>query len=46
MPRTGKAAGAAALVLVEGTVPLRPEPALFDAMPEGWRLADHPEDLL
>ena len=38
MPRTGKAAGsAAALVLVDGAVPLRPEPALFDAMLEGWR---------
>src|SRR5487761_1652210 len=31
-----KAAGSAALVLVEGAVPLRPEPALFDAMLEGW----------
>jgi len=29
--------GSAALVLVEGAVPLRPEPALFDAMLEGWR---------
>jgi len=24
-------------VLVDGAVPLRPEPALFDAMLEGWR---------
>jgi len=32
-----KAAGSAALVLVDGAVPLRPEPALFDAMLEGWR---------
>jgi hypothetical protein len=30
-------AGSAALVLVEGVVPLRPEPALFEAMLEGWR---------
>jgi hypothetical protein len=29
--------GSAALVLVEGGVPLRPELALFDAMLEGWR---------
>jgi len=34
---TGKAAGSAALVLVDGAVPLRPEPALFEAMLEGWR---------
>ena len=34
---TRKAAGSAALVLVDGAVPLRPEPALFDAMLEGWR---------
>src|SRR5260370_28691844 len=32
-----KAAGSAALVLVDGAVPLRPEPALFDTMLEGWR---------
>ncbi len=32
-----KAAGSAALVLAGGAVPLRPEPALFDAMLEGWR---------
>ena len=31
------AAGSAALVLVDGAVPLRPEPALFEAMLEGWR---------
>lgn len=31
------AAGAAELVLVEGAVPLRPEPALFESMLEGWR---------
>ena len=31
-----KVAGAAALVLVDGVVPLRPEPALFEAMLEGW----------
>ena len=37
MPGTGKAAGSAALVLVDGAVPLRPEPALFVAMLEGWR---------
>ena len=30
-------AGSAALVLVEGVVPIRPEPALFEAMLEGWR---------
>jgi integrase/recombinase XerC len=35
--RTRKAAGSAALVLVDGAVPLRPEPALFEAMLEGWR---------
>lgn len=29
--------GSAALVLVDGATPLRPEPALFDAMLEGWR---------
>ena len=37
MPGTRKAAGPAALVLAVGAVPLRPEPALFDAMLEGWR---------
>jgi integrase/recombinase XerC len=30
-------AGSAALVLVDGATPLRPEPALFEAMLEGWR---------
>jgi len=34
---TRKAAGSAALVLVDGATPLRPEPALFEAMLEGWR---------
>ena len=29
-------AGSAALVLVDGATPLRPEPALFEAMLEGW----------
>jgi integrase/recombinase XerC len=29
--------GSAALVLVDGATPLRPEPALFEAMLEGWR---------
>jgi len=29
-------AGAAELVLVDGVTPLRPEPALFEAMLEGW----------
>ena len=29
--------GDAALVLVEGVQPLRPEPALFESMLEGWR---------
>ena len=37
MPELRKAAGPAALVLVDGAVPLRPEPALFEAMLEGWR---------
>jgi|GEM_PF-5935311 len=31
-----KVAGAAALVLVDGVTPLRPEPELFEAMLEGW----------
>ncbi|HEY7224507.1 MAG TPA: site-specific integrase [Micromonosporaceae bacterium] len=30
-------AGSAALVLVEGVTPIRPEPALFEGMLEGWR---------
>jgi integrase/recombinase XerC len=34
--RVGKVAGSAALVLVDGATPLRPEPALFEAMLEGW----------
>jgi hypothetical protein len=29
-------AGSASLVLVDGATPLRPEPALFDAMIDGW----------
>ena len=33
----GRAVGSAALVLVDGATPLRPEPALFEAMLEGWR---------
>lgn len=32
-----RAAGAAALVLVDGARPLRPELALFEGMLEGWR---------
>jgi len=32
-----RVAGSAALVLVEGAVPLHPESALFEAMIEGWR---------
>jgi integrase/recombinase XerC len=32
-----RAVGSAALVLVDGATPLRPEPALFEAMLEGWR---------
>ena len=37
MPGARTAAGSAALVLVDGATPLRREPALFDAMLEGWR---------
>jgi integrase/recombinase XerC len=33
----GRPSGSAALVLVDATTPLRVEPALFDAMLEGWR---------
>ncbi|MGH9157373.1 MAG: tyrosine-type recombinase/integrase [Acidimicrobiales bacterium] len=33
----GRTAGSAALVLVDGAIELRPEPALFEAMIEGWR---------
>jgi integrase/recombinase XerC len=36
VPETRRVAGSAALVLVEGAAPLRPEPALFEAMLEGW----------
>jgi len=32
-----RTAGSAALALVEGVAPLRPEPALFDAMLAGWQ---------
>lgn len=32
-----RTAGTAALVLVDGATPLRAEPALFEAMLEGWR---------
>jgi integrase/recombinase XerC len=32
-----RAVGSAALVLVDGAMPVRPEPALFEAMLEGWR---------
>lgn len=37
MPGARRAAGSAALVLVGGATPLRPEPALFESMLEGWR---------
>jgi integrase/recombinase XerC len=37
MPGARTAAGSAALVVVDGATPLRREPALFDAMLEGWR---------
>jgi hypothetical protein len=37
VPGMGRAAGSAALVLVGEATPLRPEPALFEAMLEGWR---------
>ena len=37
MAGTRRTAGSAALVLVDGATPLRPEPALFEAMLEGWR---------
>jgi len=33
----GVASGSAALALVEGATPVRPEPALFEAMLSGWR---------
>src|ERR1700733_4320434 len=31
-----RVAGSAALVLADGVTPLRPEPALFESMLEGW----------
>lgn len=34
---SGRVAGSAALVLVTDATPLRPEPALFEAMLAGWR---------
>ena len=36
MSQSRRFAGSAALVLVDGVMPLRPEPALFEAMLEGW----------
>ena len=36
MPQVRRVAGSAALVLVDGVTPLRPEPALFESMLEGW----------
>lgn len=36
MPQQRRVAGSAALVLVDGVTPLRPEPALFESMLEGW----------
>ena len=36
MPQARGVAGSAALVLVDGVTPLRPEPALFESMLEGW----------
>jgi integrase/recombinase XerC len=36
LSQTRRVAGSAALVLVDGVTPLRPEPALFEAMLEGW----------
>ena len=41
MSRSRKVAGSAALVLVDGAAPLRPEPALFEAMLEGWARQQH-----
>lgn len=32
-----RAVGSAALVLVDGATPVRPEPVLFEVMLEGWR---------
>src|SRR6516225_8654898 len=37
VPGTRRTAGSAALVLAGAATPLRPEPALFEAMLEGWR---------
>lgn len=37
MGTVARPAGSAALVLVDAATPLRPEPALFEAMIEGWR---------
>jgi integrase/recombinase XerC len=37
VPGTRRTTGSAALVLVDDAAPLRPEPALFEAMLEGWR---------
>lgn len=36
MSQLRRVAGSAALVLVDGVTPLRPEPALFESMLEGW----------
>jgi hypothetical protein len=36
LPQARRVAGAAALVLADGVTPLRPEPALFESMLEGW----------
>ena len=36
MSQVRRVAGSAALVLVDGVTPLRPEPALFESMLEGW----------
>jgi integrase/recombinase XerC len=37
MGDASRGTGSAALVLVDGATPLRPEPALFEAMLQGWR---------
>lgn len=36
MAERTRVAGSAALALVDGATPLRPEPALFEAMLDGW----------
>jgi integrase/recombinase XerC len=36
LPQVRRVAGSAALVLVDGVTSLRPEPALFESMLEGW----------